>query len=114
MDDRAWPEPPPIKAYASEFSGAKPHRTSQFIDAGTLHNKAIPPRVSLVEGWIPGRTVTLLGGDGGAGKSLAAAQLCTCTVLARPWFGLPITPGPAVYSQPKTNSMRPTSRTSSR
>jgi RecA-family ATPase len=42
-------------------------------------------------------TVTLLGGDGGTGKSLVALQLATSTALAQAWLGLPVTSGRALY-----------------
>lgn len=43
--------------------------------ASILQNRAVPPREWLVEGMIPSSTVTLLGGDGGSGKSLLAMML---------------------------------------
>ncbi len=59
-----------------------------IVDPITLHGLAVPPRQWLVAGWIPHHNVTLLGGDGGLGKSLAAMELATCCVLDRDWLGI--------------------------
>jgi RecA-family ATPase len=40
---------------------------------------------------------TLLGGDGGTGKSLLAKLLAAACVTGKPWMGLPAKAGPAVY-----------------
>ena len=50
-----------------------------------------------MDGLIPSGTVTLLGGDGGTGKSLVALQLAACTALSGVWLGQPVTPGRALY-----------------
>ena len=47
-----------------------------FASAARFQNRAVKPREWLVEGFIPNGTVTLLGGDGGSGKSLLAMMLC--------------------------------------
>jgi RecA-family ATPase len=70
---------------------------SPWITADTLAARNPQPRAWHVEGLIPARTVTLLGGDGGTGKSLIALQLAASTAAARPWLGLPVTAGRAVY-----------------
>lgn len=46
---------------------------------------------------IPRRNVTLLYGDGGTGKSLAALQLCASTALGRSWFGSAVQQGSALF-----------------
>jgi RecA-family ATPase len=43
----------------------------------------------MVEGMIPIGNVTILGGDGGLGKSLLAQQLLTCVAIGKPWLGFP-------------------------
>jgi hypothetical protein len=45
------------------------------VTASSLAGKPAPSRPWHVEGMIPGRQVTLLGGDGGVGKSILAMQL---------------------------------------
>lgn len=76
---------------------AAPARTSVFFSAADLTGRHIPARKWLVDGLVPSGTVTLLGGDGGTGKSLAALQLATSTVLDRPWLGMSVTPGNALF-----------------
>ena len=75
-----------------------------WITADTLAARNPKPRAWHVEGLLPGRTVTLLGGDGGTGKSLLALQLAAATAAARPWLGLPVTAGRAVYVSAEDDS----------
>lgn len=74
-----------------------PARTSRFMRASELHGTPIPPREWLVPDWIPNRTVSLLGGDGGTGKSLLLGQLSVATASAGQWIGLDVQPGGALY-----------------
>jgi RecA-family ATPase len=69
-----------------------PRRTLDVVYAPSLHGKPLPERQWLVDGWIPSRAVTLLGGDGGTGKSLTALQLMVAASLGKPWLGLPTKP----------------------
>jgi RecA-family ATPase len=46
---------------------------------------------------IPGRTVTLLSGDGGTGKSLVALQLAVATAAGLQWFGSSVREGPCLF-----------------
>lgn len=48
---------------------------------------AIPERRWLWDHWIPHRAVTVLSGDGGAGKSLLALQLATACVTGQKFLG---------------------------
>ena len=57
------------------------------VDPITLADKPVPGRRWLVEGWIPHSAVTMLGGDGGVGKSLIAQQLITCAATGKDWLG---------------------------
>ncbi|WP_304878093.1 AAA family ATPase [Pseudotabrizicola sp.] len=68
-----------------------------FFSASKLKGKPVPPREWLVEGLVPSRTVTLLGGDGGTGKSLLALQLALASVTGGPWITNPVKGGPVVY-----------------
>ena len=56
-----------------------------------------PARDWMVEGCFLKGTVGLVAGDGGIGKSLLMQQLATCAVLGRPWLGLSVKPGRALY-----------------
>lgn len=62
-----------------------------------LNGQPVPERKWHVHDLIPSNTVTLLGGDGGTGKSLLALQLAASTALERTWLGLAVRPGKAVY-----------------
>lgn len=85
----------PVAAYHIDPAG--PCRTSVFFLASELEGQRVPPRKWLVAGLIPSGTVTLLGGDGGTGKSLVALQLATSTALGRAWLGLSVTSGKALF-----------------
>ena len=56
-----------------------------------------PARDWMVDGCFLKGTVALLAGDGGVGKSLLCQQLATSAVLGRPWLGLNLKPGRALY-----------------
>lgn len=89
------PPTPPIEAYRDE--AAEPERASRFVAASELHGQPVPARLWHVEGFIPGRTVTMLNGDGGTGKSLLALQLACATALGRPWIGRHVAGGNALF-----------------
>lgn len=68
-----------------------------FAPASALAKRPIPSREWHVEGLIPARTVTLLSGDGGTGKSLLALQLAVSTAAGLPWIGRGATPGRVLF-----------------
>lgn len=65
--------------------------------AADLAGRPVPPRQWLVENLIPGKTVTVLGGDGGTGKSLLALQLGVACAAGRDWLTSLPTVGPVLY-----------------
>jgi RecA-family ATPase len=67
------------------------------FSASSLASSPAPNREFHVEGLIPTRAVTLLGGDGGTGKSLLALQLAASTALGMPWLGLNVVQGPSLF-----------------
>jgi RecA-family ATPase len=71
--------------------------TSRFFRASELQGKPVPAREWLVPDLIPHRTVTLLSGDGGTGKSLLALQLAVAAATGGRWIGREVTPGSVVY-----------------
>ena len=75
----------------------EPQRSSVFFSAAELEGQPIPARQWLVDGLIPSGTVSLLGGDGGTGKSLLALQLAVAVATGGAWLGLPVTSGRAIY-----------------
>lgn len=93
---------PPLDAYAAEVGGTRiissaAKRESQFYTASTLKNKAVPERLWLVDGWIPHKTVTLFGGDGGTGKSLLALQLAVACATQTKWVTHDVTSGRVIF-----------------
>ncbi len=78
-------------------SGAIMERQSQFFGVDTLHGITPPAREWLVEGLIPENQVTMLGGDGGVGKSLLAIQLAMAAASGCDWVGNPVKQGNTIY-----------------
>jgi phage/plasmid primase-like uncharacterized protein/RecA-family ATPase len=76
---------------AETAPGERASKTSEVvfepICAGTLLRHPAPPRRWLVPGWIPKNVVTLLGGDGGVGKSTLAMQLGVAAATGAFWLG---------------------------
>ena len=71
------------KLRAEEPTAGKP----RAISAAAFVGKPIPAREWHVKDLIPARNVTMLGGDGGTGKSLLSLQLAVSTAAGRPWLG---------------------------
>lgn len=71
--------------------------TCRFFSAAMLQDKPVPERKQVVDGMVPSGTVTLLGGDGGTGKSLLALQLSAAVATGGAWLGRSVTAGPVVY-----------------
>lgn len=69
-----------------------------FTSAAMLAGQAVEPRRWLVRDLVPDATVTLLGGDGGTGKSLLALQLAVATARGGAWLHRPVeAPGRALF-----------------
>jgi RecA-family ATPase len=67
------------------------------ICAADFAGTPVPCREWLSEELIPARTVTLLGGDGGVGKSLVALQLAVAVSLGVPWLGMDVQHGAVLF-----------------
>jgi RecA-family ATPase len=78
-------------------SGPAHNRQLDIVRAATLAGRNILQRRFVVEGMIPARTVTLLGGDGGTGKSLIALQLGFAVATSTPWLGMSVEAGPCLF-----------------
>lgn len=66
--------------------------------ASSLAGVPVPAREWLVPDLVPGGTVTMLGGDGGTGKSTLALGLAVATVAGVPWVGRSVADcGPATF-----------------
>ncbi len=77
----------------SQFGPANPDgyvEPFRYSLVSAFEGVPIPERRWLVPDWIPQGQVTLLGGDGGMGKSLLSQQLMTALALGRDWLGLPL------------------------
>ncbi|RWR29470.1 ATPase [Sinirhodobacter populi] len=72
-------------------------RRSRFFSAADLDGKPVPPRLWLVQDLVPVSTVTLLGGDGGTGKSLLALQLAVAVASDAKWVGRSVAHGGALF-----------------
>ena len=75
---------------------AEPLPFIEWVNGAQLHGDP-PLREWLVPDMIPSRTVSLLYGDGGTGKSLIALQLAVATVLGQIWLNKLPTRGPVIY-----------------
>lgn len=60
------------------------------IDPVSLQGARVPVMEWVVPQWVPQGTVTMLGGDGGVGKSLLVQQLVTACACGLPWLGLAV------------------------
>lgn len=87
--------PPPPGA--APMPAPAPPRDMPFFNASDLQGQPVPPREWLVDDLIPMKTVTLLGGDGGTGKSLLALQLAVGVSANRAWINNLPRQGRALY-----------------
>lgn len=72
-------------------------RASRFYSAADLEGLDVPPRHWLVRDLVPSGTVTLLGGDGGTGKSLLALQLACAVATGGTWLERQVSGGGAMF-----------------
>lgn len=87
----------PRSEYAPIGEATPPLPPLRIVSAASLADTPITPRQWLVDGWIPGRNVSLLTGDGGTGKSLLALQLAVCVAGGKRWLRKPTARGRAIY-----------------
>jgi RecA-family ATPase len=57
------------------------------FDPLQLQDRPVPERKWIVPGWVPHGQTTMLTGDGGIGKTIAAMGLATACATGQPWFG---------------------------
>jgi len=69
----------------------------ETIRGDDFDGKPVPERDFHVPDMVPGKTVTMLGGDGGTGKSLLALQLAVATVVGGSWCHQPVKRGACIY-----------------
>jgi RecA-family ATPase len=102
--DASPPPPPPqpnghdTEAKTKEGEGEpQPLPKLKTVTAATLLQKPAPPREWLCREWIPAHDVTLVGGDGGIGKSILMLQLHWACASARQWLGMDVRQCPSLY-----------------
>ncbi|MDP5309141.1 AAA family ATPase [Paracoccus spongiarum] len=83
--------------YDNPFTENPDPRLSRFFPASDLAGKPVPSREWLVRDLVPSGTVTLLGGDGGTGKSLLALQLACAVASGGKWMGRAVSSGGALF-----------------
>jgi RecA-family ATPase len=82
------PVPPPAETTV---------RTLSIIDPRDWQNQPVPPRDWIVQDKIPAGTVSLLTGDGAAGKTTLSLQLAVARALGRDWIGTIPSPGKTLF-----------------
>ena len=100
---KRWSEvdPPPLDeaeyggAWAPEHAEAPPLRV---ISAADFDGVAPPERRWIIPDMIPDRTVSIVSGDGGDGKTTLMLQLCASKAAGRPWLGYSLEPGAAIFA----------------
>lgn len=83
--------------YDNPFTELPDPRASRFFPASDLAGKPVPSREWLVRDLVPSGTVTLLGGDGGTGKSLLALQLACAVATGGKWLDRQLSGGGVVF-----------------
>lgn len=68
-----------------------------FINPADWNNKPIPKREWFIPELVPMRTVTILNGDGGVGKSLLALQLAAASSMGAETLGFKLAMGRSLY-----------------
>ena len=69
----------------------------QPFSVADFDGKIVPEREWCVRNFIPHRTVTLISGDGGVGKTQLALQLCAAKATNTNWLGLETRPGRTLF-----------------
>jgi len=89
--------PPLTRDEIREVFNSFPEAQLPLINVAAWEGKPVPPRDWAVHNRIARRSVALLSGEGGVGKSILILQLLAAHVLARDWFGVMPEPGPVIY-----------------
>lgn len=87
---------PSMRAAATRGAHVEPNEQARAMRASSLAQSRPLPRKFVVADIIPDRNVTILGGDGGLGKSLIAKHVAVCVASDMPWLGFETISGPVV------------------
>lgn len=68
-----------------------------FRPASEFAGRTVPVREFVVDGLIPAKTVTIVNGDGGTGKSLLSLQLGVATCTSGYWCGREVAQGSCLF-----------------
>lgn len=84
--------------------------TPEEFDAADFADLPDTPPSWIVKQWIPDNQITILSGDGGAGKSTMAMQLACAVALGFPWLDLKTEQGTVIYvgAEDSIKDVRPT------
>ena len=86
LDRDGRPDWPSAANWLMEVFPQPEAKPDPWVNAASLDGRPVPAREWHVPGLVPARTVTLLGGDGGTGKSLLAMQLAAATAVGGAWM----------------------------
>ena len=86
----------PAQTFTFKIDTGQDEAKPFFKRGSDLAGLPVPAREWLVQDLIPMKTVTLLSGDGGTGKSLLALQLAIAAATGGTWLGLPIKTGKTI------------------
>ena len=93
------PHKPRLAVYnePSVISDAPKLKQLPFINMSTWDADPVPQRQWAVQDRIPLKQTYLFTGNGAVGKSLVDLQRAVAHVLGKPWLGMPVRQGPAIY-----------------
>jgi RecA-family ATPase len=74
------------------------------VSVADFADKPIPDRLWIVPGMIPDRTVTIVGGDGGDGKTTLLLQMCAAKAARQPWLGYSLEEGGSLFISAEDDS----------
>jgi RecA-family ATPase len=67
-----------------------PSEKLKILRGDELLSTKAPPRRWIIDKWVPAAEVTMLGGDGGMGKTTLALQLSVACITGGDWLGLKV------------------------
>jgi RecA-family ATPase len=97
-DGTLKPLPDELRRFLPTDPAAAPPPELETFRGDELLSTAAPPRRWLVEPWIPAAETTMLGGDGGTGKTTAVLQLAVAAVSGQDWLGRKVEPCNVLYA----------------